>query len=189
MPLRYKDYTFPHNPKIYSIEYRRDVVAHKLIGGSYTMQDMGLYHRVIRGEGEFVGKTAYADFSRLACIFYKGGPGVLIHPRWVVTSAYLTELSLAQDPRPEYVRYTFTFLECLPGGTAAFRKVETPKETAAPTVPLPPPAEARFYTVKKGECLWVIAHRYGTTVAALAKLNPNIENVNHIFVGQKVRIR
>ena len=46
---------------------------------------------------------------------------------------------------------------------------------------------ATEYTVKKGDTLSEIAVRYGTTVAKLAELN-DIDNVDLIFVGQKLRI-
>lgn len=43
------------------------------------------------------------------------------------------------------------------------------------------------YTVKSGDCLSLIAERYGTTVEALVKKN-NIENPDLIYVGQKLII-
>lgn len=44
-----------------------------------------------------------------------------------------------------------------------------------------------YYTVKKGDTLSGIAKKYNTTVTYLAKLN-NIQNVNLIYVGQKLLI-
>ncbi len=41
----------------------------------------------------------------------------------------------------------------------------------------------RTYTVKSGDSLYMIAVKYGTTVAAIASAN-NISNVNYISVGQ-----
>lgn len=46
---------------------------------------------------------------------------------------------------------------------------------------------ATEYTVKKGDTLSEIAVRYGTTVAKLAELN-DIDNVDLIFIGQKLKI-
>jgi LysM repeat protein len=43
------------------------------------------------------------------------------------------------------------------------------------------------YTVKKGDTLWEIAKKYGTTVDALAKAN-NIKNPNLIYAGSKLTI-
>ena len=47
--------------------------------------------------------------------------------------------------------------------------------------------EVRYHTVRFGETLWVIAHRYGTTVEAMARTN-GIENPNLIFAGGRLRI-
>jgi LysM repeat protein len=50
------------------------------------------------------------------------------------------------------------------------------------------PGNGVDYTVKQGDTLSAIAKRYGTTVAALLKANPNITNPNLIKVGQVIRI-
>lgn len=44
-----------------------------------------------------------------------------------------------------------------------------------------------FYTIKKGDCLSVIAQRYGTTVAILLSLN-SIKNPNIITEGAVIRV-
>lgn len=43
------------------------------------------------------------------------------------------------------------------------------------------------YTVKRGDTLWAISRRYGTTVQELVRIN-NIKNPNLIFPGQKLQI-
>lgn len=49
---------------------------------------------------------------------------------------------------------------------------------------------AVYYTVKAGDSLSVIARRYGTSVAAIQKLNAGlIRNVNVIRVGWKIRVK
>lgn len=109
--MQYKEYVWPHNPRTYTISYERKVAVHKVPFGRYAMQDLGLGRRVMRGEGEFYGEGAYEEFKKLASVFYYGGPGVLLHPVWQSANAYFVELSLAQEPRKDYVRYTFTFWE------------------------------------------------------------------------------
>lgn len=47
---------------------------------------------------------------------------------------------------------------------------------------------AQYYTVKPGECLSVIAQKYGTTVSQLKSWN-GISNPNLIYVGQKIRVK
>lgn len=73
--MRYKDYVWPHNPRVYTIKYRREVVARKVPFGRYCLQDLGPTRRVMKGEGEFVGRGAYDEFKKLASVFYGEGPG------------------------------------------------------------------------------------------------------------------
>lgn len=49
------------------------------------------------------------------------------------------------------------------------------------------PSSNRTYTVKKGDTLWGISRRFGTTVSALARLN-NLKNADLIYTGQVLRI-
>ena len=113
--MRYKDYVWPHNPRVYTIEYKRTMGARKVPFGRYHLQDLGPAQRVMRGEGEFVGEGAYGEFKKLATVFYAGGPGLLVHPVWQTSNAYFVELSLTQEPRADYVRYHFTFWESYDG--------------------------------------------------------------------------
>ena len=46
---------------------------------------------------------------------------------------------------------------------------------------------AIYYTVVKGDTLWGIAQKYGTTYQELARIN-NIPNPNLIYVGQKIQV-
>ena len=43
------------------------------------------------------------------------------------------------------------------------------------------------YTIKKGDTLWEIARRYGTTVQEIASIN-NIQNPNLIYPGETIRV-
>ena len=63
-PMQYKGFVWPHNPRTYTITYDRQVAVHKVPFGRYAMQDLGMTHRVMRGEGEFVGpEGCTATFS------------------------------------------------------------------------------------------------------------------------------
>lgn len=179
-PMRFKNFVWPHNPVVYSITYERKMAVHKVPFGRHHLQSLGQTRRVMRGEGEFVGEDAYETFSRLATVFYEETPGVLIHPVWVTTTAWFVGLKLEQEPRPDYVRYSFEFWEVidersssLPGGTHSGTAAEG----------------EMWHTVVKGDSLWLLAKTYGTTVEELLRLNPSIRNPNLIIVGQKVRVR
>ena len=57
-----------------------------------------------------------------------------------------------------------------------------------PTVTAPAPVPAGgSYTVRRGDTLWAIARRFGTTVGRLASLN-DISNPNLIYPGQVLRL-
>jgi len=61
--------------------------------------------------------------------------------------------------------------------------------TNCPSVEPPEPEESQevYYTVKRGDTLWSIAKRYGTTVQEIAQIN-RIANPNLIYPGQNLRI-
>ncbi len=179
--MRFKDFVWPHNPRIYRISFERPTVVHKIPYGRYCVQDLGMGCRILRGEGEFVGEDAYDTFKDLASLFYQNSPGLLIHPVWQNAWAYFTELSLKQEPRKDFVSYRFAFQEAYPGIQTGLRKVEKKEATAGQRT-------EKTHMVKKGETLWAIARRYGLTVEELLMVNGNIKNPNLIYVGQKVVI-
>lgn len=80
-PMRYKDYTWPHNPETYSVEYRRQVVVHKVPFGQYVLQDVGETCRIFQGEGTFAGPDAYEQFQALSEVFAQGE-----RPGWSIPS-------------------------------------------------------------------------------------------------------
>ncbi|BDF69668.1 hypothetical protein CE91St41_06490 [Oscillospiraceae bacterium] len=184
--MRYKDYVWPHNPRVYTIDYERGMAVQKIPFGRYRLQDLGPTRRVMRGEGEFVGPTAYEEFKKLASVFYGEGPGMLVHPVWQSASAYFAELSLRQEPRADYVRYAFAFWEDFAAQESALRPVEPAQgEQDAGAAG----RGAQYHTVARGETLWGIAAEYGISLTGLIALNPQIKNPNLILVGEKVRVK
>jgi len=189
-PMRYKDFVWPHNPRTYTIEYKRAMGNHKVPFGRYHLQDLGPARRVMRGEGEFVGEDAYETFQALASVFYSGGPGVLVHPVWQAANAYFVELSLAQEPRKDYVRYTFTFWEDYGGYRACARKVpEKSGGGGAASAASSTESGQVWHTVARGENLWRIARSYGVELTEVIALNPQIKNPNLIYPGERVRVK
>lgn len=184
-PMQYKGFVWPHNPRTYTITYDRQVAVHKVPFGRYAMQDLGMTHRVMRGEGEFVGPEAYDTFRALASVFYEGGPGTLLHPVWQSAQVYFVALALTQEPRKDYVRYTFTFWETYsryrdtlaPAG--ASDEGSTPQTEGRTTAP-----GGRTHTVAQGETLWGIAQAWGVTLGELLAKNPQLKNPNVIQPGQ-----
>ena len=188
-PMRYKSYIWPHNPRVYSIDYEKKLVAHKIPFELYRLQNLGRAHRIMAGEGEFVGEDAYSQFGMLANVFYENTPGLLVHPLWQVSNAYFVSLRLEQEPRPDYVRYSFVFWEdhsqytdLVVRETDGAGAGESAQDTALAAAP-------RYHRVVKGDTLWALAGTYGLSLAELIVLNPQIKNPNLIYVGDEVRVK
>jgi len=73
-----------------------------------------------------------------------------------------------------------------PAATAPATKTTT---TQAATVDTSNLAPGSYYTVVSGDVFWKIAAKYGMTVDQLAKLNPQIKNINLIYPGQKIIVK
>jgi spore coat assembly protein SafA len=186
-PMRFKDYTWPHNPESYTVEYRRQIAVHKIPFGRYVMQELGTTYRVLKGEGTFAGEHAYDQFQQLAAVFEQEGAGLLVHPVWQPARAYFTSLQLTERPLPDYVRYTFEFWEDFGAYSGGLTAVES--STNAQTEDSSAQAEEKtVYIVRKGDTLWGIAKQYNVELTMLIEANPQIKNPNLIYPGNRVNI-
>ena len=193
--MRFKNFVWPHNPRVYSITYERKIAVHKIPFGRHYLQSLGQTRRVLKGEGEFVGEGAYDTFKALATVFYEETPGTLVHPVWVTTTAWFAGLELRQEPRRDYVAYSFEFWEAMPdGNTTGLTSVAagsggTAAGGGAASGANPTAAREEWYTGVKGDTLWELSKRYEVPLNRLIDLNPDIRNPNLIYVGQRVRIQ
>lgn len=170
----------------YSITYERKIAVHKIPFGRHHLQSLGQTRRVLRGEGEFVGEGAYDTFKQLATVFYDETPGVLVHPVWMAATAWFAGLELRQEPRRDYVAYSFEFWEVVGGGNTGELERRTTAEAGTGTADTG--QGARWHTVIRGDTLWGIAGQYGVALNRIIALNPDIRNPNLIYPGQRVRI-
>ena len=189
-PMRFKNFVWPHNPRVYSITYERKIAVHKIPFGRHYLQSLGQTRRVLKGEGEFVGEGAYDTFKALANVFYEETPGVLVHPVWMTTTAWFAGLELRQMPRRDYVAYSFEFWEAVSGTGSAKLSTRTVQETggAAGEAETEESGQRQYHTVVRGDTLWELSRRYGVELSRIIELNPSIRNPNLIYPGQKVRI-
>lgn len=183
--MRYKNYVWPHNPRTYTVDYERKMAVQKVPFGSYLLEDLGLTRRVMRGEGEFVGPDAYEEFKKLATVFYLPGAGPLVHPVWQSAEVYFVDLRLRQEPRADYVSYSFTFWEKQSETSSQPRLTLTKREGSGGQAET---GENRWHTVQAGETLWEIARRYGVGLTELIGRNSWIKNPNFIVPGEKVLV-
>ena len=191
--MRFKNYVWPHNPKVYSISYERHMQAVPVPGGQDFVACSGMGRRVMRGQGEFAGKGAYGEFKRLAAVFYEPTAGTLVHPVWQAAQAYFAELKLEQEPRADYVRYSFAFWEDLYPYESSLAATETMKETGAVAVGGSGGGSAavgggQSYTVVKGDSMSGIAKRFGMSLEQLVAKNPQVKNIHLIYVGQVLTV-
>ena len=182
-PMRYKDYVWEYNPRVFGCSYKRQIAALKIPGGGCVMQDLGKSYKVLSGEGEFTGENAYRRFRELAEVFEEGGAGILAHPVWQMTRAFFVSLTLRQEPRENYVAYSFEFWEDITP-TDGFEKLKEKapsknKESVGTEIP----EEKKTYTVVRGDTMWAIAARNGMTLYELIAKNPQIKNPNLIYPG------
>lgn len=187
-PMRYKNFVWPHNPRTYTIGYERRMASHDTPHKKSRLESMGMAHRVMRGEGEFFGPQAYEQFKALASVFYEDTPGMLVHPVWQAVNAYFVELALEQEPRADYVRYSFVFWEC-----GEEERAFGLREVAAAMSPAGSESAGSgqsqvWHTVVRGDTLWAIARTYGVELTDLIAWNPGIKNPNLILPGQKVLV-
>lgn len=188
--MRYKTFVWPHNPRVYSIQLERKMAVNKIPFGRHKLQSLGQTRRIMRGEGEFVGENAYKQFKELGSLFYQETPGTLVHPLWDTTTAWFVDLKLEQEPRADYVKYSFEFWDDFSNVSGELKVIEAEKQGESSTEETKEKVVSgeMWHTVIKGECLWGIAVDYGVTLKKLIELNPQIKNPNLIYVGQKVRV-
>jgi peptidoglycan endopeptidase LytE len=65
----------------------------------------------------------------------------------------------------------------------------TPQPSATPTpTPTQPTPSGQTYTVKKGDTMYKIAAHFKIPLTTLVKANPQVVNINKIYIGQKLNI-
>ena len=109
--MKFMMFTWPENPEEFGISARCIPSYTPNESGGYDYTGITPVIRVFKGRGVFCGEDANRRFNALAVIMALGQQGELFHPIWGTTSAYLTELEMEQESRPEYIVYSFTFRE------------------------------------------------------------------------------
>ena len=109
--MRFRNFTWPNEPSSLRVTGRRRTAMLEEPGGGWTLQDLGTAARTVTGEGVFFGEAAYESLRTLETLLAQGGAGALTLPHVGTLQAVLTELEAEQEPRENFVRYRFTFVE------------------------------------------------------------------------------
>lgn len=186
-PMQYRDFVWPNNPRVFEVEYRRTLHSYKLPFSGYVVQNLGLQNKIIRGEGEFVGPKAYENFRRLAALFEENKGGRLVHPVWPTMRAYFEKLSLKQEPKEDYISYSFEFWEYI---GSAFEDAQEAIDDTDYGNPAAEIGRVRYYSAVENDTLRVISQKKGIALSVLSELNPDITNPDAVIAyGRLIRIR
>lgn len=109
--MQFRNFIWPNEPSSLRVTSRRRTALLEEPGGGWTLQDLGTSARTVTGEGVFFGETAYESLRTLEALLGQGGAGALTLPHVGTLQAVLTELEGEQEPRENFVRYRFTFVE------------------------------------------------------------------------------
>lgn len=110
MAMTFKTFSWRQDPHTYREVLEREPVYTKNESDETVFSGMGALKRTISGEGVFFGDSAYTDYLALAKLFEDSTAGKLKHPVFGEKSVYFTGLELLQEPKPQCVAYSFTFL-------------------------------------------------------------------------------
>lgn len=109
--MKYMMFTWMRNPEEFQI---RSVCEPEYVvtsSGCYDYTGIGPLCRIFTGRGVFVGADAYDMYNSLQVLQAMRQAGDFYHPYWGKSKAFLTELRMEQDSRPDHVIYSFTFRE------------------------------------------------------------------------------
>jgi spore coat assembly protein SafA len=102
----------------------------------------------------------------------------------MTTTAWFVGLELEQEPKSDYVKYSFEFWEVYAGLTDKLSERKTTSSASSEASS----GTAVYHTVVQGDTLWALAKKYSVTLSELVAWNSQIKNPNRIYVGQKVRV-
>lgn len=109
--MKYKTFTFPHEPEKLEVRLRNCLGIGHCPGYGPVIQELGVNQRVIAGEGAFFGPQAEEQYRRLEELFFQQTPGRLILPSHAAVTAHFSRLGWLGQGDGQVVRYSFEFLE------------------------------------------------------------------------------
>lgn len=164
--MRYKGFTWHHNPKVLQIKNSKDTLILKYPYSFQQVKEMFRESCVIKGEGELYGENCIEQFNALNKLFREKGEGVLSVCALPSINAFFTKLELLCEPKENVISYSFEFVESSTKEIAEFK----------PSI----------HTALSGETLWDISNTYNIPIEQLAKLNPWYKRPDSVSKGDKV---
>lgn len=169
--LRYKEYTFPVNPRRLEVINERRAARVPLPFAGELITDMGAKARLVAVEGEFFGANALQQYLKLEQVYGEGGAGQLYLPGQVPFAAHFILFKAFGLPGREGYAYSARFVEdTLQSGSGEAERQLT-------------------YIVRENETLFAIAARFHTTAEQLLAYNPGVLSPNRLAAGQTLILK
>ena len=111
-----------------------------------------------------------------------------MHPVWPTIYAYFAKLNLREEPREDYVHYSFEFWEYK---GSKFEDVAEAMDNFDYDDPLASlPGLKRYTTAAEGDTLRSLAEKFGVSVEQMCSMNPSVEDPDEeLTKGQLIRFR
>ena len=111
-----------------------------------------------------------------------------MHPVWPTIRAYFAKLNLREEPREDYVHYSFEFWEYIDN---KFEDVADAMDDIDYDDPLASlPGLKRYTTAANGDTLRSLAAKFGVSVEQMCAMNPSVEDPDAALTkGQLIRFR
>lgn len=111
MKMKFKDFTFPSNPKEIKINISSNIQSKGVYGGSSTTENVSVNPIIISGKGEF-----FDDYAEELCLYLQHmlrdkTAGELMLPSSAGLNAFLTEFTYSKNCRKGSTEYYFVFTE------------------------------------------------------------------------------
>ena len=126
----------------------------------------------------------YSDVYNIENVW---GAGLERYPLWA--AEYGADTPRSTGRWSTWAGFQYSDRGSIPGiaGNVDLNRFKDTVLTGAQEKPIPDGSGCPQYTVRRGDTLWAIASRYGTTVRRLAEYN-QLRNPNLIYPGQVIRI-
>lgn len=168
MKMRYRGFEFPSNPTLIKTELSNNVREDPLFGSDSAVYNVSRNASIISGEGCLWGEERFSAASQLKQLHKRGGDGWLFLPDGSCCRAFFTALTINEDAKRGCVSYAFSFTENC-------NHVKTEYDFG-------------FTYAGENENMFDIAHRCGTQIEKLMKLN-NFETPFSVKAGDKVVLK
>ncbi len=167
--MRFAGVSLSHDPKNLKLTKKKKLSSKRLLSGRQTLETSEQIIGV-SGRGELCGKSCMEDLYKLLRLSKSCEADVLSMPYLGAIRAVLTDISLAGEPRADYIAVDFVF--------------ERAPDTAHPEIMCAPVYEV----TNSGENLWDIAYRFGKDINELVRINTHIRHIENIAQGERVRL-